>query len=91
MNIIESIKKEIEKGNNLITKDGNFISPLKVQATTQKVYISGAKNGSIDITKVTFSAYLKSELENYTKAETLLYELGRKISKTEETKETEEK
>ena len=61
-NIIAYMRKEVEKGNTLMDKKGNFINPEKLENTLRKSYVNGLKDGSITFEKP-FAEYQNEEIE----------------------------
>ena len=55
-NIYVLINREVQKGNTLMDRKGNFISPKKVEQMARKSYVSDLKTGSIPFEK-TFNEY----------------------------------
>lgn len=45
MNIINTLKKEIEKGNTLVDEKGNIISAEKLEKMLTREYIAGIRSG----------------------------------------------
>lgn len=84
-NILTTIKKEIEKGNNFLDKKGNFVSMEKIEVSLKKSYLAGLKDGSIPFSW-SFEDYKWNEIENsYTMGDVILKNLGSYF--TEETPE----
>ena len=61
-NIIAYTRKELEKGNTLIDKKGNFTSEEKVTTKLRKAYIDGLKNGSVAF-DTNFNDYASNEID----------------------------
>lgn len=61
-NIYSIIEKEVQKGNKLIDKKGNFIAPEKVEVMAKKSYITDLKNGVIPFEK-SFEDYHRDIIE----------------------------
>lgn len=61
-NIIAYIRKEVEKGNTLMDKKGNFINPEKLENKMRKSYVAGLNNGSVSFEKP-FAEYQQNEIE----------------------------
>ena len=61
-NIMQMISKEVEKGNVLLDKKGNFLPTEKVEATLKKAYLTGLKDGSVSFEK-SFEDFKNAEIE----------------------------
>jgi hypothetical protein len=61
-NINAYIRKEVEKGNTLMDKKGNFINPEKLENSMRKSYVAGLKDGSVSFEKP-FAEYQQEEIE----------------------------
>lgn len=61
-NIIAYIRKEVEKGNTLMDKKGNFVNPEKLENKMSKAYVTGLNNGSVSFEKP-FAEYQQDEIE----------------------------
>lgn len=51
MNIIKTLKKQVESGKDIVMKDGNIISKEDVRKAAMKNYLTGVKAGEIPTTK----------------------------------------
>lgn len=56
MNVIKTLKKQIEVGNTLILADGTTVKPENANKALMKNYLAGIKDGSIG-TDVSFKDY----------------------------------
>lgn len=72
MNIIKTLKKLEEKKETIIMNDGAVVSIEKFQSLKKKEYLNKAKAGEIDLTQVTFSAYVMDEVEKVNTVSMLL-------------------
>lgn len=72
MNIIKTLKKLEEKKETIIMNDGAVVSLEKFQTLKKKEYLNKAKAGEIDLTEVTFSAYVMDEVEKVNTVSMLL-------------------
>lgn len=72
MNIIKTLKKLEEKKETIIMNDGAVVSIEKFQALKKKEYLNKAKAGELDLTEVTFSAYVMDEVEKVNTVSMLL-------------------
>ena len=61
-NIYTIIQKEVEKGNTLVDRAGNFINPAKVEVMAKKSYLADLKNGVIPFDK-SFTDYHRDIIE----------------------------
>ena len=82
-NIIAYIRKEQEKGNTLIDKQGNFLPEEKVNAKLKKSYLDGLKKGEIDFSKP-FDSYCADEKESsYVNANEIIAKIEESLGITE--------
>lgn len=72
MNIIKTLKKLEEKKEIIIMNDGAVVSLEKFQTLKKKEYLNKAKAGEIDLSEVTFSAYVMDEVEKVNTVSMLL-------------------
>lgn len=72
MNIIKTLKKLEEKKEIIIMNDGAVVSLEKFQSLKKKEYLNKAKAGELDLTEVTFSAYVMDEVEKVNTVSMLL-------------------
>ena len=63
-NILEMLSQQIDKGNDLITRDGDFTAREKVVKTAKNDYMRGLKDESIPFDK-SYPEYEKEVIENY--------------------------
>lgn len=72
MNIIKTLKKLEEKKETIIMNDGAVVSLEKFQTLKKKEYLNKAKAGELDLSEVTFSAYVMDEVEKVNTVSMLL-------------------
>lgn len=58
MNIIKTLEKEMEKGNDYILPNGVIGNEEKLQDELRKSYTKGMKDGSIDIMETSFKQFV---------------------------------
>lgn len=72
MNIVKTLKKELEKGNKYITLDCEVLNEEKLTKLFQKNYLAGVKAGDIDMTEITFSEYCEMQFNDIMLVEDLI-------------------
>jgi hydroxylamine reductase (hybrid-cluster protein) len=93
MNILNTLQKEIDKGNKYITNLGVLITSEKIEAMARTEYLKQVKGGKCD--NITFDKFLDNYIaENFTETyeifETLTDLLTTKQTEAKEVKDTEE-
>lgn len=90
-NIVRIIKNEIEKGNTIITANGNFVSPSLVENGIKEEFIKELRAGTVEVT-TSFDQYKEKELGKLVKADDVLAKLkevfeldGEPVAKDSET------
>ena len=76
MNLIKVLEKEIEKGNSIITHDGNTLSEEKFTQSLKKEYLKLARDGVLDIERVPFERFASDKIGNTLPTQEVINFLG---------------
>lgn len=91
MNIIKSLTKELEKGNNIVLSNGTICNEEKLHDELRKTYTKGLKDETIDIYEVSFKEFIAQETQDILTVEELLeYIKGMDLEEPETEPEREE-
>lgn len=61
VNLFETLRKEMEKGNDIVIKDGTVIAEETHVKNLKKEYLDKVKNEEIDMLKMSFAEYVLDE------------------------------
>lgn len=92
MNIITTLKKEIEKGNLLVDANGNCLNSEKVKKAAKREYLALVREGKLDMEQVTFPEYLNEYTYDCVSTQSIIdiISASAALSKEKEEEELEE-
>lgn len=76
MNLVKKLEDEIQRGNTLMLRNGDIVSPEKIGKKLEKDYLKEVQAGRIDMRELPYTEYEKRRLGENVKVEDLLTLLG---------------